>query len=290
MAVADVSNETRRIAVEPIAGALGAEISGVDLAQLDDETFAEIHAAWLRHRVIFFRDQNLRPEDQIAFGRRFGDLVVHPFVRPLDGYPEIIPIIKEPGDRANFGGGWHTDVTFLEKPAMASLLYALETPEVGGDTLWANQTLAYETLSDGLKRTLDGLVAIHSAGPQYGRESESSRNRDKRSSMETAVTDDAEATVEHPVVRTHPETGLKGLFVNPGFTLKFKGWKTRESKPLLEYLYRHSVREDFTCRFRWRPGSVALWDNRCTQHFALNDYPGRRREMHRVTIEGDRPR
>ena len=279
-----------RIRVSPISGALGAEIDGVDLSQpLDDETFGEIKQAWLDNLVVFFRGQHITPEQHVAFGSRFGELIVHPYVKSLEGHPEIVPIVKEPEDKANFGGGWHTDVTFLERPAMASILYSHETPAFGGDTLWANQQLAYERLSDGMKEMLDGMIAIHSAGSQYGTKSESSKNRDKRSSMETAVTEEAETTIEHPVIRTHPETGRKGLFVNPGFTERFKNMTKRESRPLLQFLFDHATREEFTCRFRWSDNAMAIWDNRCTQHFALNDYHGQRREMHRVTVEGDRP-
>ncbi len=277
------------ITVTPISGALGAEIKGANLANLDDDTFEEIHRAWLDNLVVFFRDQHLTSAQQIAFGSRFGELIVHPYVKSLEGYPEVVPIIKEPEDKVNFGGGWHTDVTFLERPAMAAILYSRETPSLGGDTLWSNEQLAYERLSDGMKDMLDGMIAIHSAGAQYGRNSESSKNRDKRRSMDTAVTEEAEATIEHPVIRTHPETGRKGLFVNPGFTVKFKGMTRRESRPLLQFLYDHSTREEFTCRFRWTDNALAMWDNRCTQHFALNDYAGQRREMHRVTVQGDRP-
>lgn len=288
--MAVVTETYQYIGVSPVSGALGAEIDGADLSKdLPDEVFAEIKRAWLDHLVIFFRDQQITPEQHKAFGERFGTLNVHPYVKSLAGHPEIIPIIKEPSDKANFGGGWHTDMTFLEEPAMASILYAIETPTFGGDTLFANQYLAYETLSDGMKAMLDGMIAVHSAGPQYGRNSESSKNRDKRSNMETAVTEEAEATIEHPVIRTHPETDRKGLFVNPAFTVKFKDMTRRESKPLLEYLFRHCTQEAFTCRFRWRAGSLAMWDNRCTQHYALNDYHGQRREMNRVTINGDRP-
>lgn len=288
--MAVVTETYQYIRVSPVSGALGAEIDEVDLSKdLPDEVFAEIKKAWHEHLVIFFQDQRLTPDQQKSFGERFGTLNVHPYVKSLAGHPEIIPIIKEPQDKANFGGGWHTDMTFLEEPAMASILYALETPAFGGDTLFANQYLAYESLSDGMREVLDGMIAVHSAGSQYGRNSESSKNRDKRSNMETAVTSEAETTIEHPVIRTHPETDRKSVFVNEAFTVKFKGMTRRESKPLLEYLYRHCTQEAFTCRFRWRAGSMAMWDNRCTQHYALNDYHGQRREMHRVTINGDRP-
>jgi taurine dioxygenase len=279
------------IDVKPIAGALGAEIEGVDLsAPMSDDLYTETRDAFLKYHVIFFRDQTLTPNEQTDFGRRFGALNIHPFVTPLDGHPEIIPIIKEKDDVANFGGGWHSDMSFMQEPALGSVLYALDAPSFGGDTLWANQIAAYEALSDGLKNTLAGLKAIHSASTQYGRDGESDRNNAKRKSMKVAVTDEAEAQVTHPVVRTHPDTGEKSVYVNPAFTVKFDGWTKRESRPLLQFLYEHCTNEQFTCRFRWEARSLAFWDNRCTQHYALNDYQGQRREMHRVTIDGDRPR
>lgn len=278
------------IDVKPIAGALGAEIEGIDLsAPMADDLFAETRDAFLEFHVIFFRDQTLTPDQQTDFGRRFGTLNIHPYITALNGHPEIIPIVKEKGDKANFGGGWHSDMSFLLEPALGSVLYALDSPSFGGDTLWANQIAAYDALSDGLKETLSGLNAIHSASSQYGYGGESDRNNAKRKSMEVAVTEEAEATVIHPVVRTHPDTGEKALYVNPPFTVNFEGWTKRESRPLLQFLYEHCTSEQFTCRFRWEPKSLAFWDNRCTQHYALNDYDGQRREMHRVTIDGDRP-
>lgn len=277
----------REINVTPISGALGAEIEGVDLSQdLSNEAFDKVHRAFLDHHVIFFRDQNdLSPERHKAFGRRFGSLNVHPYVKGMEGHPEILEIIKEPEEKTNFGGGWHTDMSFLEEPALGSILHAIEVPPYGGDTLWANQHKAYDALSDGLKATLEGLTAIHSAGREYGPRGQSAMGRQ---SMETKQADDA-PEFEHPVVRTHPETGRKGLYVNPAFTLRFKGWTKRESRPLLNYLFEHSRQEQFTCRFRWEVGSVAFWDNRSTWHFALNDYAGHRRHMRRVTVDGDRP-
>ena len=280
-----------RIEVKPIAGALGAEIHGVDLATLDDETFAEIRDAFHAHSVVFFRDQQMTPEQHLAFARRFGALDVHPFAKGLDDHPEVLPVIKEASDQAgNFGGTWHSDVTFYERPALGSVLYALEAPDHGGDTMFANMYLAYEALSDGMKRMLEGLTALHNASRSYGAESRTTRRQAAGSkSMEIRIGADAEEMVEHPVVRTHPETGRKALFVNHVFTHRFKGWTTEESEPLLKFLYTHAVRPEFTCRFRWRDRSVAFWDNRCVQHYALNDYHGQRREMHRVTIQGERP-
>ena len=278
------------IGIRPIAGAIGAEIEGVDLSEpMSDEVFGEVREALLDNCVIFFRDQTLTPEQQTTFGGRFGTLNVHPYIKPLEGHPEIIPIIKDKDDTRNFGGGWHSDMSFLEKPALGSVLYALETPTYGGDTLFANQYLAYDRLSEGMKEMLDGLVAIHSASSQYAPGGESDKNNPQRKSMSVSVTEEAHQTTEHPVVRTHPETGRKALYVNPAFTTKFKNMTRRESRPLLQYLFSHCTSEEFTCRFRWTDRALAFWDNRCVQHFALNDYTGQRREMHRVTINGDKP-
>ena len=278
-----------RIGVKPISGALGAEIEGVDLAKpLDNQIFSEVHQAFLDHQVIFFRDQQITPDQQLDFARRFGTLNVHPYAPSLDGYPEVLRIFKEKEDRVNFGGGWHSDLTFLEKPPLGSILYAREVPPQGGDTMWTNMYLAYETLSDGLKKTLDGLKAVHSANKQYGIDgSEAARNNEKRS-MKPNVSATAKAELAQPVVRTHPETGRKALFVNGAFTDRFEGWTKEESRPLLSFLYKHAVKPEFTCRFRWARDSLAFWDNRCTQHYALNDYHGHRREMYRVTVDGDR--
>ncbi|WP_084420579.1 TauD/TfdA dioxygenase family protein [Henriciella litoralis] len=276
-----------QIEIKPISGALGAEIAGVSLAdELSNEAFNKVHQAFLDHHVIFFRGQHdLTPEHHKAFGRRFGTLNVHPYVKGMADHPEIMEIIKEPEEKTNFGGGWHTDMSFLEEPALGSILHAIEVPPYGGDTLWANQHMAYETLSDGLKETLSGLTAIHSAKGEYGPKGQSALGRQ---SMETSAAPDA-PEFEHPVVRTHPETGRKALYVNPAFTMRFKGWTRKESRPLLNYLFEHCQREEFTCRFRWEAGSVAFWDNRSTWHFALNDYQGHRRHMRRVTVDGDRP-
>lgn len=275
------------IRVEPIAGALGAEIAGVNLADdLSNSQFDAIHDAFLKHHVIFFRDQHdLTPEAHKRFGQRFGSLNVHPYVSGMDEHPEIMEIIKEPDEKVNFGGGWHSDMSFLEKPALGSILHAIEVPPYGGDTLFANQVAAYEALSDGMKEMLDGMVAIHSASREYSARGHSAQ---ARKSMDAQVADDA-PEFEHPVVRTHPETGRKGLYVNPAFTLRLKDMTKRESKPLLHFLFDHSRDERFTCRFRWSDGAVAFWDNRCVWHYALNDYHGHRRHMRRVTVNGDRP-
>jgi taurine dioxygenase len=274
---------TAKLTIRRVAGALGAEISGVDLSQeLPDATIAAIRKALVEHQVIFFRDQELTPARQVAFGARFGPLNIHPYVAGMPGQPEVMEIIKEPEDRINFGGGWHSDMSFLETPAIGSILYAVEVPEWGGDTLFASQAAAYDALSDGLKKTLEGLYAVHSASREYSAQGHSAQ---KRKGMQVAEADGYVGEYVHPMVLVHPETGRKALYVNPAFTLRIEGWKTSESKALLDYLFNHCRYEGFTCRFRWAPGSVAFWDNRSVWHFALNDYPGQRRHMRRVTVD-----
>jgi len=269
--------------IRKVAGALGAEITGVDLSQdLPQDTIDRIRAALVEHQVIFFRDQALTPERQLAFGRRFGPLNIHPYVAGMKDHPEVMEIIKEPEDRVNFGGGWHSDMSFLQTPAIGSILYAVELPEWGGDTLFASQFAAYDALSPGLKATLEGLSAVHSAGREYSAKGHSAQ---KRSSMSVAEAEGAVGEFVHPVVLTHPESGRKALYVNPAFTVRFDGWSRRESKPLLDFLFDHCRYEAFTCRFAWSSGSVAFWDNRSVWHFALNDYPGQRRHMRRVTVD-----
>jgi taurine dioxygenase len=273
--------------VEPVSGTVGAVVRGVDISEpLDDGTVTAIRKAFLAHHVLFFHDQAVSPEDQLRFGRYFGELDTHPFVEGTEAHPEIIEIITEPDDVLNFGGGWHSDVTFLEEPDLGSILYAIDVPPFGGDTLFANQHAAYEALSETMKGLLDGLVARHSAGPQYAEGGYSTLSK----SMKTKSADRAGGVVCHPLVRTHPETGEKALYVNPSFTVGIEGMRLDESMALLGYLFNHMVREPFTCRFRWSPGSVAMWDNRSVLHYALFDYRGHRRHMRRITVKGDRPR
>jgi taurine dioxygenase len=274
---------TQSLSIRRTSGALGAEIAGVDLSQeLPEETIAAIRQALVEHQVIFFRDQELTPAQQVAFARRFGPLNGHPFVKGMEGQPEVMEIIKEPSDRINFGGGWHSDMSFLERPSIGSILYAVEIPEYGGDTLFASQAAAFEALSPGLQKTLEGLSAVHSASREYSAQGHSAQ---KRGSMQVAEADGYVGEYVHPMVLVHPETGRKALYVNPAFTLRIEGWKTRESKALLDFLFEHSRYEAFTTRFAWRKGSVAFWDNRSVWHFALNDYPGQRRHMRRVTVD-----
>jgi taurine dioxygenase len=273
------------VGVCPIAGAIGAEIFNVDLANLDDDQVSVIRDAWLRYLVIFFRDQNLTPAQLIAFARRIGEPIEYPFLQGLDGFPEITPVVKLEHERVNFGGIWHSDTAYLERPPMGSMLLAREVPPQGGDTLFANMYLAYESLSLGMRRLLDGLTGVNSSA-----RADVSKTREDR--MKDGAREDAARDYEalHPVVRTHPETGRKALYVNRGHTARFAGMSEPESAPLLDFLFEHQTRPEFTCRFRWEVGSLALWDNRCAQHYPLNDYHGYRRVMHRVTLAGDRPR
>jgi taurine dioxygenase len=274
------------IEIRPLAGSIGAELHGVDLAQdLPDATIATLRRALLDHLVIFFREQDLPPARFLALARRFGTPVEYPFVKGIDGYPEIIAVAKNPNETINFGGVWHSDTTYLQEPPMATLLAAREVPEAGGDTIFANQYRAYETLSPGLQHILAGLAGVSSSA-----KADASRTREDRIRSDGTAEARKLLVAEHPAVRTHPETGRKALYVNVAHTIGFAGMTPEESAPLLGYLFRHQIQPEFTCRFRWRPGSLAIWDNRCAQHYAINDYHGQKRLMHRITLAGDRPR
>lgn len=282
---------SRTIEVEPLSASVGAVIRGVDLTALTQETFAEIHAAFLKHLVVFFPDQHLPPPQQIGFARRFGPVMIDPFIKSPAESPEMMIVVKEKHEKLAFGEGWHSDNTYLEKPPLGSFLYALEVPPYGGDTLFANQYLAYEALSPGMRRMLDGSKAVHTpiaynkaiAGGRYGAHRTMELRNDPAMAAATRI------ETEHPVVRTHPETGRKALYVNAAYTVRFSGCTEEESRPLLEFLWRHAVRPEFTCRYRWSAKALALWDNRCVMHHPINDYHGHRRLMHRVTAQGDRP-
>jgi taurine dioxygenase len=270
--------------IRRIAGALGAEILGIDLSgDLSSDAAKAIRAALLEHLVIFFRDQDLTFGQFMAFARAMGHPVEYPFVKGIEGFPHIIEVKKLEHERHNFGGIWHSDTAYLEQPPMGSMLLARQVPPYGGDTLFANQYRAYESLSDGLKKVLDALVAVNASS-----KADVTRTREDRVAEQGG--DKREYLAEHPVVRTHPETGRKALYVNIAHTVRFAGMTEEESAPLLAFLYQHQVKPEFTCRFSWRVGSLAFWDNRCTQHNPVNDYHGYRRLMHRITLEGDRPR
>ena len=280
----------RHIEVTKIAGAMGAEIDGVDLSkELDEAVLAEIRGALLDNLVIFFRDQTLTPDSQLAFARRWGQIHLHPFMEGMPSHPEVLEIVKTPADKKNFGGNWHSDQMFSPQPAMGTILYAKEVSSAGGDTLFANLYLAYETLSDGMRRMLDGLRAVSIGDHFKGHDGKSRKDyyADKLS-MKVRDPGNVQTTSAHPVVRTHPETGRKALFVG-GHVHRFEDMSEAESEPLIDFLMEHATRPEFTCRFRWRTGSLAFWDNRCTQHFAINDYPAETRIMHRITVCGDTP-
>ena len=280
-----MSITAERLTVTRASGSCGAEVSGLDFTrQPDAQTIAALRAAWLEHGVLFLRDAALPPREFLAFAGQFGTPVEYPFVRGLDGLPQITPVIKEKEERVNFGGVWHSDTAYLERPPMATMLIAREVPPAGGDTLFADCRAAYDALSEGLRATLDGLRAVNSS-----KKADASKTREDRQKERGAVTNAEVLEASHPVVRTHPETGRKSLFVNLGHTTRFEGWTEAESKPLLDFLFGHITQPEFTCRFSWRPGSIALWDNRAVQHYPVNDYHGHRREMHRITLQGDVP-
>lgn len=272
------------INVRPIAGALGAEIEGIDMSKpLGNQAFQEVHDALMAHQVIFFRDQDVTPAEHVAFARHFGTLHIHPYAPSHDEHPEVL-ILKSSKANRNSANVWHSDVTFEEEPPLGSILLAREVPEHGGDTMWANMYDAYETLSDAMKRYLEGMKALNTPGRarfEKGYDTLSPQEQERIRAERKA----GEGT-EHPIVRTHPVTGRKALYVNAIFTQKIVGVARKESEAILDYLFDHLKRPEFTCRFRWQEGSVAFWDNRCTWHYALNDYQGDRRIMHRITVEG----
>ncbi len=272
--------------VRPIAGALGAEMLDIDLRKpLSADQATAVRQAWLRHLVLFFRDQQLDHEQYMAFARAMGRPIEYPFVKGIGGHPEIIEVKKLEHETVNFGGMWHSDTAYLEQPPMASMLLAREVPPYGGDTLFANMYLAFETLSDGMKQLLAPLRAVNDSA-----RADVSRTREDRVKSDGQASAAATRYVaEHPVVRTHPETGRKALYVNVAHTARFAGMTEAESRPILDYLFQHQIRPEFSCRFTWRVGSLALWDNRCTQHNPVNDYHGFRRVMERITLAGDRP-
>jgi taurine dioxygenase len=272
--------------VKRLAGALGAEIHGIDLAAgLGESLAAQVRQVFLEHQVIFFRDQALTPEQFLRFAQCMGQPIEYPFVKGLPGYPVIIEVKKLEHERSNFGGIWHSDTTYLAQPPMGSMLLAREVPPYGGDTLFASQYLAYESLSEGMRKLLDPLVAVNSSA-----KADVSKTREDRIASDGRAEAKKDYESEHPVVRTHPETGRKALYVNVAHTVRFRGMSEEESAPLLQYLHQHQVRPEFTCRFSWQPGSLAFWDNRCVQHNPINDYHGFRRLMHRITLAGDTPR
>jgi len=273
------------VEIRPLTGAIGAEISGVDISKaLTAQTVDEIRQALLAHLVIFLRDQDITPAQQLAFVSRFGEPDIYPFVKGLDDYPQITPVLKRPEETINFGGIWHSDTVYQAEPPMATVLYAKELPPIGGDTLFASQYQAYESLSAPLRAFLEGLTAVNSAAKGSSAQTREDRVVDGGTGLAAEV-----MQAEHPVVRTHPETGRKALYVNTGHTVRFTGMTEAESTPILEYLFQHQIKPEFCCRYVWRPGSLAFWDNRCAQHYPVNDYHGHTRLLHRITLKGDKP-
>lgn len=275
------------IEVRPYSSAIGAEIFGVDLSHpLDEPVWSEIHKAFLEYQVIFFRDQHITPAQQVAFSRRFGELEPYPFVHGIDGHPELIDIVKMPDEVRGFGGSWHADMSFREQPPLGAVLYALEVPPVGGDTLFSNMYLAYETLSDGMKALVEGLRGLHdSLDPKAHTELYKGMRMQERAGAKREVR-------AQPLVRTHPLTNRRSLFISPSYCWQLDGMTVEESRPLLDYLKQHATRHEFLCRFRWEPSSIAIWDNRCTMHNALQDDlaarsggRGFKRVMRRATIK-----
>jgi taurine dioxygenase len=269
------------IQIHPVAGALGAELCGVDLSgPLDEASIAAIHAAWMERQVLFLRDQHISREQHVAFGRSFGELHVHPVLRQLEdeGFPEIV-VLESDARRPVLADAWHSDVTFQKKPPMGSILRAVTVPEAGGDTMWSSMYAAYEALSDSMQRLLSDLRAVNDGG-FFHRQARKAEHREDLEKDQTAV---------HPVIRTHPVTGRKGIFVNSAFTRSIEGMKPAESRALLGFLYEHVGSPDFTCRLRWQPGTIAMWDNRCTQHRVVADNRSAHRRMERVTLQGDVP-
>ena len=287
------TNAPRRydhIKAAPIAGTMGAEITGVDLRKLGDAAFSEIEQALADHLAIFILDQDLSVEELEAFTQRFGAFGADPFIEGMKDHPHVLHVRKEANEMAPvvFGGLWHSDWSFLEKPPAYTILHAKEIPPYGGDTLYANGYLAYESLSDEMKRVLCSLTALHSAERGYGAQMQNIYAFLENMSVKTGG--DASTRVqEHPLVRTHPVTKRKALYVNPVYTVGVKGMHPEEAAPILAFLNDHMTHENFTCRFRWSPGAVAMWDNRCCLHLPISDYLGFRREMYRTTVEGERP-
>lgn len=269
------------------ASGVGAYVKNIDLStSLNTETLSRLRSALGSYGVLFFRDQSLEPEHHIALAEQFGEININRFFRPVEGYPQIAEVRKEPDQKTNIGAHWHTDHSYDVAPAMGSILVSKETPTKGGDTVFANMMEVCNALSDGLRGMLENMSAVHSSRHVFGaaakRSISTSTGEDKRIGNEEAAVQDA----VHPVIIQHPISGKPVLYINPEFTTHFDGWTVKESQPLLNYLYSLAPRHEFTHRFQWQPGSVTFWDNRATWHYAINDYHGERRLMHRVTVEG----
>jgi taurine dioxygenase len=276
--------------IRPVAPACGAEIVGIDLVRAPQHEFDRVVDALGEHGVVFVRAQQLTPDQQLDVTRRFGTILRVPYIKHLDEYPDIIAVLKEADERAisTFGGTWHSDFSFLPTPPSYTLLYAIEVPSVGGDTVWSSQYAAYDALSVGMKRLVDPLYAVQTAWP-HGTRGPGPNAAVSRSIGMVRNDPSADVEVEQPVVRVHPVTGRRALFVNPVYTQRFVDMTEEESRPLLQFLFANATRAEFTCRLQWTPGTLAVWDNRCLLHLAINDYDGSRRLLHRTTVAGERP-
>ena len=269
------------IQVTPLTPTIGAEIQGVDLSRpLEQQQFEEVKEAFLKHQVIFFRDQEITVDEHKAFGRLFGELLIHPAAPGPEEHPEIFVLHTDENSKFAEGNAWHSDMSCQEEPPLGSILHLHQVPSSGGDTLFASMYAAYEALSEPMKVFLSGLTAIHDSERVY---------RGRYAQQGVDDTGKIYPSAEHPVIRTHPESGRKALFVNSAFTSRIKGLKRPESRSLLRFLYEHIASPDFHCRFKWAPNSIAFWDNRCAQHFATWDYYPEVRHGLRVTVRGDRP-
>lgn len=276
------------LSFDPSGGGVGAFVNGLDLNEgLSAEIVAAMRDALGQHGVLFLRNQNISPEKHVAFAEQFSTIDINRFFTPVADYPMIAEVRKEPDQKTNIGGGWHTDHSYDLDPAMGSILLARETPPKGGDTIFANMYSAYDTLSDGLKETLSRLRGVHSSRHVFG--VDAPRFQDKNNDAEDRLHNAEAATQDsiHPLVIRHPISGRKALYVNPGFTIGVEGWAEKESKALLAMLYEHAKQPEHAYRFQWEPGSIAFWDNRATWHYAVNDYHGARRLMHRITLGGE---
>ncbi len=275
----------KQLTLRPLSGALGGEVRGIDLSQgLDDQAFSELRGALAHHGVLVFRDQDLSPEQHVALAERWGPINVNRFFRAVDGHPKIAEVRKEPHHKKAIGNSWHTDHSYDAVPALGSMLYAREVPAFGGDTLFASMYGAYERLSEGLKSLLRDLKAEHSSRHVFGEEARIAGGGGYEGRI--GNTEQATQDAVHPVIIKHPESGRPALFVNPGFTLGFEGWTREESAALLDYLYRQATAPENIVRVNWQPGTLVIWDNRATWHYAVNDYDGERRLLHRITLEG----
>jgi taurine dioxygenase len=274
----------------PVAPACGSFVENFDILTASDGEIETLSNLLAERGVVFLRDQHLTPEDQVAVTARFGAVLRVPYVKHLDEHPDIIAVLKEADEKkiSTFGGTWHSDFSFLDQPPSLTVLYGREIPQFGGDTLWSSQYAAFEALSPRMQEMLSGLSAVQTGWP-HGTKGPGPNAAVSRSVVMTRNDPTADREVTHPVVRVHPITKRKALFVNPVYTQRFEGMTEEESKPLLSFLFAHATKPEFTCRLHWEEGTLALWDNRCVLHLAINDYDGSRRLLHRTTVAGETP-